>query len=287
MPEVRHALRGSRLAAVLAGVAVLLGTQLVWSTVARRRGGARELRRLRTRLVEGRAEGDRERQENAELIAAADRLVRTAALLHDRAAEARRTAHLEESREPLAEPTMQAVSLVAGAPFMSDDAARALGDLAWVDGQLVAAADSLGVLTALLRQRSEDVAAAPSLWPVRGVVTSTFGSRLSPYGDGREMHPGIDIQAPYGRPVAAGGSGEVIYAGRDPGYGRLVVVDHGGDLETLYGHLSKIFVREGQRVSRGQQLGAVGASGRATGAHLHYEVRVNDEPVNPSRYLVD
>src|SRR5439155_843357 len=92
MREVRHALRGSRLAAVLAGVAVLLGTQLVWSTVARRRGGARELRRLRTRLVEGRGEGDAARQESAELIAAADRLVRTAALLHDRAAQACRAA---------------------------------------------------------------------------------------------------------------------------------------------------------------------------------------------------
>ncbi|TMB03230.1 MAG: hypothetical protein E6J70_05820, partial [Deltaproteobacteria bacterium] len=77
MPEVRHALRGARLAAVLAGVGVLLGTQLVWSTVARRRGGARELRRLKARLVEGRTQGDRERRQNAELIAAADRLVRT------------------------------------------------------------------------------------------------------------------------------------------------------------------------------------------------------------------
>src|SRR5437867_10545388 len=175
MPEVRAALRGSRLAAMLVAVAVLLGTQLVWSTVARRRGGARELRRLQARLVKGRTQGDRGRRDNAELVAAADRLVRTAALLHDRAAEARRTAQMEESRERLAEPTMQAVSVVAGAPFVADDAARALGDLAWVDGQLAAAADSLGVLTALLKQWSEDVAAAPSPWPVRGVVTSIFG----------------------------------------------------------------------------------------------------------------
>src|SRR5438094_774266 len=193
MPEVRHALRGARLAAVLAGVGVLLGTQLVWSTVARRRGGARELRRLKARLVEGRTQGDRERRQNAELIAAADRLVRTAALLHDRATEARRTAQLEESREPLAEPAMQAVSLVAGAPFMSDDAARALGDLAWVDGQLAAAADSLGVLSALLKQRTEDVAAAPALWPVRGVVPSTFGLRLSPYAGGAAMPPFLPL----------------------------------------------------------------------------------------------
>ena len=288
MPEVRAALRGSRLAAVLVGVAVLLGTQLALSTVERLRGGTRELRWLRVRLAERRDHLDHQRLENAELIAAVDRLVHVTEVLHDRAAEARRGVQMEESREPVGEPAVPMVSLAAGAPFVSDDAARAIGELAWVGGQLAAAGDSLAILTALQKQRSEDVAVAPpSLWPVRGLVTSTFGPRLSPYGDGREMHPGIDIQAAYGEPVAAGGSGEVIYAGRDSGYGRLVIVDHGHDLETFYGHLSKIFVREGQRVSRGQDLGAIGASGRATGAHLHYEVRMNNEPVNPRRYLVD
>ena len=288
MPEVRAALRGSRLAALLVGVAVLLGTQLALSTVERLRGGTRDLRSLRARLAERGDQLDRQGRENAELIAAVDRLVHVTEVLHDRAVEARRAAQMEESREPLGEPAMQRVSLAAGARFVSDDAARAIGELAWVGGQLAAAGDSLAILSALQKQRSDDVAvASPSLWPVRGLVTSTFGPRLSPYGGGPEMHPGIDIQAPYGDPVAAGGSGEVIYAGRDGGYGRLVIVDHGHDVETFYGHLSKIFVREGQRVSRGQDVGAIGASGRATGAHLHYEVRVNNEPVNPRRYLVD
>jgi len=288
MSEVRAALRGSRLAAVLVGVAVLLGTQLALSTVERLRGGTRELRGLRARLAERGDHLDRQRRENAELIAAVDRLVHATEVLHDRAAEARRSVQMEESREPVGEPLVQPVSLATGAAFVSDDAARAIGELAWVGGQLAAAGDSLAILTALEKQRSEDVAiGSPSLWPIRGLVTSTFGPRLSPYGGGREMHPGIDIQAPYGELVAAGGSGEVIYAGRDSGYGRLVIVDHGRDVETFYGHLSKIFVREGQRVSRGQDVGAVGASGRATGAHLHYEVRVNNEPVNPRRYLVD
>ncbi|TMA44228.1 MAG: hypothetical protein E6J83_09160 [Deltaproteobacteria bacterium] len=288
MPEVRAALRGSRLAAVLVGVAVLLATQLALSTVGRLRGGTHELRWLRARLAEGGDHLDRQRRENAELIGAVDRLVHVTEVLHNRAAEARRSVQMEESREPLGEPLVQPVSLAAGAVFVSDDAARAIGELAWVGGQLAAAGDSLAILTALEKQRSEDVAiGSPSLWPIRGLVTSTFGPRLSPYGGGREMHPGIDIQAAYGEPVAAGGSGEVIYAGREPGYGRLVIVDHGRDVETFYGHLSKIFVREGQRISRGQDVGAIGASGRATGAHLHYEVRVNNEPVNPRRYLLD
>ena len=285
MPHVRAALRESRLAPLVAGAAVLLGVEVLWSTVAHVRGAAREVRGLRARLVADGAHADRERRENAELIAAADRLVRAAAVLHDRTIEARREIHMEETTETVAELAVHAV--LGSTRFMSDDAARALGDVAWVEKQLATAASSLAVITALLKQRSEDAGAPPSLWPVRGVVTSTFGLRDSPYGDGREMHPGIDIQAPIGEPVAAGGAGEVIYAGRDAGYGRLVVVDHGGDLETLYGHLSKISVREGQRVNRGQELGAVGASGRATGAHLHYEVRQNDEPVNPRRYLVD
>src|SRR5207247_115840 len=116
--------------------------------------------------------------------------------------------------------------------------------------------------------------------------TTAFGARMSPCGEGREMHPGIDISARYGLPVTAAGSGEVAFAGHDPGYGGLVIVDHGGQLDTLYGHLSALYVREGQRVRGGQAIGAVGATGRATGAHLHYEVRVNGAPVDPRRYLM-
>src|SRR5439155_5561726 len=166
MPEVRAALRGSRLAAVLVGVAVLLATQLALSTVGRLRGGTRELRWLRARLAEGGDHLDRQRRENAELIGAVDRLVHVTEVLHDRAAEARRSVQMEESREPLGEPLVQPVSLAAGAVFVSDDAARAIGELAWVGGQLAAAGDSLAILTALEKQRSEDVAiGSPSLWP--------------------------------------------------------------------------------------------------------------------------
>jgi murein DD-endopeptidase MepM/ murein hydrolase activator NlpD len=100
------------------------------------------------------------------------------------------------------------------------------------------------------------------------------------------MHPGIDIRGPYGTPVVAGGDGEVVFAGRDPGYGGLVVVAHPGEIETLYAHLSALYVHAGQTVRRGQPVGAIGATGRATGPHLHYEVRVASVPVDPGRYLV-
>jgi murein DD-endopeptidase MepM/ murein hydrolase activator NlpD len=153
--------------------------------------------------------------------------------------------------------------------------------------------DSIAVLCALLKERSSDGKASnqtvdvPTLWPVRGTVTSRFGTREDPYGGGLEYHPGIDIRARYGLPVTSGGGGKVIFAGKDPGYGGLVVVQHGGEIDTFYGHLSAIYVREGQLVRRGQPVGAVGDSGRATGAHLHYEVRVRGAPVDPHRYLVN
>src|SRR5439155_78994 len=102
---------------------------------------------------------------------------------------------------------------------------------------------------------------------------------------GRAMTPGTDIATEYALPGTAAGNGEVFFAGPHPGYGGLVIVDHGGRLDTLYGHLSALYVREGQQVHRGQAIGAVGATGRATGAHLHYEVRVNGAPVDPRRYL--
>ena len=193
---------------------------------------------------------------------------------------------MEESRDHTTEAMAIPVSFDGGMSIVSEDAAHTLEQLTWLDAQAANATDSLAVLTVLLKERANDISrGVPSIWPVRGLVTSPFGTRESPYGEGREMHPGIDISAGYGRPVTAAGNGEVVFAGRDGGYGGLVVVDHGGRLHTLYGHLSALYVREGQLVRRGQPIGAVGASGRATGAHLHYEVRVNGGPVDPRRYL--
>lgn len=126
---------------------------------------------------------------------------------------------------------------------------------------------------------------APSIWPVEGPVGSSFGEREDPINGDGAFHAGIDIDAPYGTPVRAAGDGEVTEANFGSGYGREIVIDHGHDLLTLYGHLSAIAVVPGQHVTRGQVIGYVGQSGRATGPHLHYEVRVHKVPVNPHKYL--
>lgn len=127
----------------------------------------------------------------------------------------------------------------------------------------------------------------PTIWPVDGKLEGGFGGRRNPFGGpGYEFHSGQDIEAAMGTPVVAGARGTIAFAGWQNGYGQLVIVDHGGGLSTRYGHLSHIDVDMGQTVSRGQLLGRVGSTGRSTGPHLHYEVRINDEPVNPLQYLL-
>jgi hypothetical protein len=133
-----------------------------------------------------------------------------------------------------------------------------------------------------------DVAAyIPTLWPVMGPITSSFGQREDPIlGNGEgEFHTGIDISAPNGIPIRATGDGIVQEAQMSNGYGREVVIDHGHGVETVYGHMSGFAVIAGQTVVRGQVIGYVGHSGRTTGSHLHYEVRIRNTPVNPHKYL--
>ena len=125
----------------------------------------------------------------------------------------------------------------------------------------------------------------PSLWPVRGEITAGFGERLDPFNGEGAFHSGVDIGAPYGARVEASADGLVLQAGPSSGYGIDILIDHGFGLTTKYGHLSKIYVVVGQEVKRGQAIGAVGMTGRTTGPHLHYEVIVNDIPVNPAKYL--
>jgi murein DD-endopeptidase MepM/ murein hydrolase activator NlpD len=122
------------------------------------------------------------------------------------------------------------------------------------------------------------------IWPVSGPITSPFGARCLGNGD-CSSHPGIDIAVPSGTPIHASASGRVIYAGWMSGYGNLTVIDHGNGLATAYGHQSSIAVGNGTSVSQGQTIGYVGCTGYCFGAHLHFEVRVNGEPVNPLNYL--
>lgn len=152
-----------------------------------------------------------------------------------------------------------------------------------IDG--VSALDPLGRVGGL--DASVGSLDGPSLWPVMGPITSSFGERVDPVlhnGEG-EFHSGIDISAPTGTPVRATADGVVKLAGLANGYGREVILDHGNALETCYGHLSGFAVMEGEHVVRGQVIGYVGATGRVTGANLHYEVRIHNTPVNPHKYL--
>lgn len=143
--------------------------------------------------------------------------------------------------------------------------------------------EDLRAYEAILRQRGY----TPTVWPVEGTLEGGFGGRRNPFGGwGYEFHSGQDIEAAWGAPVVAGASGIVSFVGWQNGYGQLVVVDHGGGLTTRYGHLSHIDVELNQTVSRAQLLGKVGSTGRSTGPHLHYEVRINDQAVDPLPYLL-
>lgn len=125
----------------------------------------------------------------------------------------------------------------------------------------------------------------PSIWPVRGQITTGFGQRMDPFSGEGTFHAGVDIAAPYGTGVDASAEGIVLEAGFESGYGNTILIDHGYGITTKYGHLSRIYVLVGEVVKRGQLIGAVGMTGKATGPHLHYEVTVHDTPVNPTKYL--
>lgn len=126
----------------------------------------------------------------------------------------------------------------------------------------------------------------PSIWPVTGVLRSGVGMRNNPFGGSSvEYHKGQDIAAPTGTPVNVTADGVVVVAGWVKGYGNGIYVDHGNGITTRYGHLSRIDVVVGQTLKRGDHLGLVGSTGRSTGPHLHYEVRINGEPTSPIPYL--
>ena len=170
--------------------------------------------------------------------------------------------------------------------------ARALASLAAPD-------DTLGVLRSLLEglefrllavrgyveRRNALAAATPSLWPAQGWLTSPMGRRQDPLTGGDDFHAGLDIAAEKGAPVYATAEGVVRELGYNKSYGNLVVLDHGFGLETRYGHLSEFSVKQDDKVKRGDIIGRVGATGRATGPHLHYEVLANGKLLNPLQLL--
>lgn len=130
------------------------------------------------------------------------------------------------------------------------------------------------------------LAAAPTLWPVQGRISGSFGERIDPFSGEGAFHRGVDISAEIGTRVVAPADGVVQYADLMNGYGRTITLDHGNGITTLFGHLSGFAVSPGEQIHRGDTLGYVGSSGRSTGPHLHYEVRIFNTPVNPHKYLL-
>ncbi len=138
-----------------------------------------------------------------------------------------------------------------------------------------------------MRSRQDALDSTPSIWPVEGWVTSPFGWRSSPFTGKREYHKGLDISCPLGTPIYAPAQGTITFVGLSGGYGRLIKISHGANLSTRYGHLKMAAVKKGQVVTRGELIGYAGSTGRSTGPHLHYEVRLGGVPVSPLRYILN
>lgn len=147
--------------------------------------------------------------------------------------------------------------------------------------------EDLRALEKLMSRAGRVLASLPTRWPVRGAVNSEFGHRRSPWTSEREFHKGLDIRAQRSTPVHAPAAGTVMHAGAAQDYGIAIVLDHGQAIRTLYGHLSKVNVQNGQRVERGAVIGYTGNTGRSSGPHLHYEIMVKGQAVNPRAYLWD
>jgi len=190
------------------------------------------------------------------------------------------------------------LAIVAGIATLGDGAEAGIGGSAPVDevglDELPAMASrieqidgTLKTIEARLNQRARWISQTPAITPVKGILTSGFGYRADPLTHGRGNHQGVDIAAAPGQPVRASADGIVMRAGLLGGLGKAIYLAHGYGLTTRYGHLSRVEVRPGQRVKRGDIVGRVGNTGRSTGYHLHYEVRQDGAPVNPLVYILD
>ena len=156
---------------------------------------------------------------------------------------------------------------------------------AWEAQEAELATESQGLAGIIQGQQGDGKFSGSLAWPVSGPVTSPFGWRIHPIFHVRKFHTGIDIGVGYGTPIRAADGGRVIYASWMSGYGNTIIIDHGGSISTLYAHQSSLVVGSGGLVSKGQVIGFVGSTGYSTGPHLHFEVRVNGNPVNPLGYL--
>jgi septal ring factor EnvC (AmiA/AmiB activator) len=147
--------------------------------------------------------------------------------------------------------------------------------------------ESFHQLEAYINSKRTMLNSTPAIWPVRGLLTCGFESRISPFTGLKEFHQGLDIAAPIGTPIVSPADGVVVHIGLEKSYGRMLTMDHGFGFMTRYGHIAKATVKVGEKVKRGQTIALVGDTGRTTGPHLHYEVHINGIPVNPLNYILD
>jgi len=187
----------------------------------------------------------------------------------------------------LGKPKIDGLAGVGGPP--EEDTANEFSALQHQVDEIMQAIDlrraSQEEISGILNDERSLLGAKPKGWPTRGWKTSGFGMRKSPFTGRPKMHEGLDIAARTGTSVSATADGIVSQAETAPGYGKLVVIDHGYGFKTFYGHNSKIHVKVGQRVKRGDRIASVGSTGSSTGSHVHYEVRRNNVPLNPKKYL--
>jgi murein DD-endopeptidase MepM/ murein hydrolase activator NlpD len=169
--------------------------------------------------------------------------------------------------------------MLGGAIGSPDSAFGVLRDL------LVGIEDRLALVRSGVERRQALALATPSIWPVTGWLSSSYGDRRDPFTGDTDFHPGLDISSPQGEPVLAPADAVVSSAGGSGNYGNLIVLDHGFGIVTKYGHLSRFAVMQGQQVKRGDVIGFVGTTGRSTSPHLHYEVWMNGQLTNPLRLL--
>jgi murein DD-endopeptidase MepM/ murein hydrolase activator NlpD len=225
---------------------------------------------LEYRLASIMSENEQLRRENDEARASYGRLNKQLTSASDNLLSIKRDMHQEDA----------AADVGQGGPELPDnidvpDLSRRIDGL---ERQIREMADSY-------RDQQLKMATVPAGWPVEGLLTDSYGLRNNPFGGGgTEGHEGQDIAASFGSQVRSTADGLVVYAASRNGYGNVVVIYHGNGITTRYGHLSQIGVEPGQRIRRGEEIGKVGSTGRSTGPHCHYEVRLNDVPVNPVEY---
>jgi murein DD-endopeptidase MepM/ murein hydrolase activator NlpD len=187
---------------------------------------------------------------------------------------------------PVGEPESDA-AIPGPAPAAEANLTALPGKLSSLETEASRQEQSLRELQEYFDDQRSLLASTPSIWPTRGWVTSDFGTRIDPYTAERKMHQGMDIASPHGQVVYTPSDGTVVFLGSESGYGKVLVLDHGYGVKTRYGHLSEVNVHLGDRVKRGDKVAAVGNTGRSTGPHLHYEVRVNGIPENPRKFILE